>query len=68
MNAVSRYNLILSLMKRAESSHHYVSLIELTEMARREGINPEVVRMYIERLKRCGSIYSPKPGLFRIAE
>ncbi|GEM_PF-5285626 len=68
MAGVSRYNLILSLMKRVEDNHHYVSLPELTEMAKKEGINPELVRSYLEKLRRIGSIYSPRPGFFKIAE
>ena len=68
VHALKTYADILQLMKRIERSKHYILYSDLIEEAKRQGFNPEFIDQYINKLKRIGTIYSPRPGVFRFAD
>ena len=68
VHALATYANILSLMKKIEGSRNYFFYSELIEAAKREGLNPEFVEQYLNKLKSLGTIYSPRPGVFRFAD
>ncbi len=68
VHALNTYANILALMKRLEGGRNYFSYEELIVAAKREGLNPEFVQQYVEKLRNIGTIYSPRPGVFRFAD
>ncbi len=68
VHALSTYANILMLMKRIEGTRNYFSYEELVDAAKKEGLSPEFVNRYIEKLRAIGTIYSPKPGVFKFAD
>ena len=68
VSALNTYINILTLIKKIEGTKDYFSYNDLMDAARREGLNPEAVEAYLNKLKRIGTVYSPKPGFFRLAD
>ncbi len=62
---VTGYNIIVSLTSRKDNFFSYEDLLK---EANRLGINKEALDKYLEKLKSLGTIYSPRPGVFRFAD
>ncbi len=60
--------LILNIIRTECQETDMVALDDIIELAKEYGIEKDDVKEIIDRLKRDGSIYEPRPGFFRPAE
>ncbi len=60
--------LVLNIIRTECQEQDMVALDDIIELAKEYGIERDDVKEIVERLKRDGSIYEPRPGFFRPAE
>jgi len=61
-----KINIILNIIKELEKSYDMARKAEIVDMAEREGIQEKNVEQLLERLRRDGELYEPRPGHYKI--
>ncbi len=60
------YDILVSLTNKKRTD--FFSYEDLLEEARNRGLTKESLDKYLEKLKKLGTIYSPRPGVFKLAD
>ncbi|MDE1860837.1 MAG: minichromosome maintenance protein MCM [Candidatus Micrarchaeota archaeon] len=65
---VNKINIILGIIKKLEQAEGYAKITSILQEAEAQTIDGETARRYLEELTRSGDLYSPKPGIVKIAK